>query len=154
MPDDIAVALPPRSRQAWIPWLVRALVSVGLLVIILIENIGTYGLERDGSWSLGEPMTIKILAAGVVFAAPFAGLEGFFARRARRLWLQCLLAAAGAAVITWVGTLPIGLRFFASRDPVRQSDVEMALSSILLMGLAYALLVRLCRSAIRRPRRV
>ncbi|MCD9199170.1 hypothetical protein [Aeromicrobium wangtongii] len=129
-----------------LPWLVRLGVGVGCLALIVAKDVREHGLERDGAWGLSLPMAVAILVAGVVAAFPFAVIEGVLARRDSHLRIQCLAAAAGAAVVGWFAGLPVGLRFFGSRDPAKQEYIEMAASSFLVMAAAYSLLVLLMRS--------
>lgn len=132
-------------RQVALPWLLRVCVGVGFPAVVVARDVGTYGLERDGQWHLGEPMSGWILGTGLVLACLFAVAEGLLARRNAHVVLQCAAAAAGALVVGWFASLPVGLRFFASTEPARQEYVEMLLSSFLLMAVPYSLLVLLLR---------
>jgi hypothetical protein len=138
-----------RGREG-IFWLIRGSAAVLVLAVIVLRDVDAYGFERDASWGLGAPMSLSILFAGVLVAAPLAVVEGFYARRRRHLWIQISSAVLGASVIGWFAGLPVGLRFFASSDAVQQWEVEMALTSFLLMGVLYVLVVMACR---RRPHR-
>lgn len=52
-----------------------------------------------------------------------------------------MTAILGTFMIAQWSSIPVGLRFFASRDPVRQSDLESAVSSYLILLPSYLLLV-------------
>jgi hypothetical protein len=126
-------------------WFIRACTGVSVSALIVLKDIGEYGLERDGAWGLVAPMSLRILFAGVLVSSPFVLLESFFARRNSHVWVQILCAIAGAASVGWIASLPVGLRFFGSREAVQQLDVEMTFSSFVLMGVSYVLLVVICR---------
>jgi hypothetical protein len=134
----------PRRHEAAL-WLIRVSTGATVVAAIVFEDIGDYGFERNGAWGLSAPMSLAILLCGVLMSVPFALVEGIFARRNSRAWVQILCAVLGAAVIGWWASLPVGLRFFGSRDPVEQTEVEMTMSSFLLMGLPYVLLLVVCR---------
>lgn len=142
----MATARSARPGRRALPWVVRLGVGAACLALLVTDDVRTYGLERDGPWRLSLPMAVVILVAGVAAAFPFAVVEGFFARRDSRLWVQCIAAAAGAAVVGWFAALPVGLRFFADSEPAKQEYIEMAASSFLLMMAAYSLLMLLLRS--------
>jgi hypothetical protein len=148
----MAIVLSPRRRRA-LPWLVRLGVAVGCLAFIIAKDVGTYGLERDGPWRLDLPMAVSILVTGVLATLPFAVVEGVLAHRGRRLWVQCVAAAAGGAIVGWFAGLPVGLRFFGDREPAQQEYIEMAVSSFLLMMAAHSALALLLRSRRVTPRR-
>lgn len=135
----------PLGRHRLLPWLVRLAAGLGVLAWIVLDQIRTYGLEREGPWRVGAPMAVSIMVVTVIAAGVLAALEGWCSRRAAAVGWQCLLAAMGAAVVAWSAGLVVGLRFFASRDPVLQSEVESALSSFVLMAVPYVLLALIFR---------
>jgi hypothetical protein len=123
-------------------WLLLAhLLSTGLLSgWLVMSSVQQYGIHRTGEWSLGYLMSWGWYALALALALPLAVLE-VWALRTSRTWLALLAAVAAAVPITWTACLPVALRFFAVRDPVEQSDVEAAVTSLVLLVGAQAVLV-------------
>lgn len=142
---DGAREVRPSGRRGLLPWVVRLAVGVGVLTWIVLDEIRTYGLEREGPWRPGVPMAVSIMVATVIAVGVLAALEGWCARRTAAVGWQCLLAAIGAAAVAWSAGLMVGLRFVGMEEPVLQSEIESALSSFVLMAVPYALLALLFR---------
>lgn len=142
-----------KARATGLPWLTHGISAIGLFPLLMWRELNRYGLDRDGSWEFALPMGWTVMLAGLALAVPFAAIEGWTSRRVRARRASQVTAILGTFVIAQWSSLAVGLRFFASRDPVRQSDLESAISSYLILLPSYLLLVMVFHSVRIRRRR-
>ncbi len=109
--------------------------SVNLFSLTLWRPIHEYGLTSTDPYSTSL-MSAGILVVAWLLVAPALFVEARAAGSASLRWFARGSACIATAVLAWFGTLPVGLRFFGSRDPVSHADVRSAVmnSLVLLVG--------------------
>jgi hypothetical protein len=109
---------------------------------MLWRPIHEYGLTSTDQYPM-DLMSEGILVVAWLLAAPAVCVEVWAAGSPRRPWFARGAACIATAILAWFGTLPVGLRFFASRDPVTDADVRSAVINYLVLLAGYLLLLLL-----------
>ncbi|KQW52563.1 hypothetical protein ASC77_24650 [Nocardioides sp. Root1257] len=123
-------------------------VAVGSFAWFVWSQVREYGLTSEDPLPmlLMDPM---ILVFAWLLTVPAAIVEASVRTRGRR-WIARGAAGVANLVLVWFGCLPVGLRFFADRDPVTHAKVVSALANSLVLVGGYAALVVVLRVSFNR----
>lgn len=109
--------------------LVHVLAGVTFVLLVLKREVDVWGLETTGEIGLGSPVAADLLVWAVVPTVPLAAFEAWTAVANRLRLVGIFAALLATATQTWVGMLPVSLRFSGMRDPVTRTEVSQALGS-------------------------
>ena len=130
------------ERAARLPWLTHLVAAVVMFLWVLWRQVRQYGLTSTDPYPLGL-MSYGILVAAWLLAAPAVCVELWAAGSDRWRWFARGAACVATAILVWFGTLPVGLRFFASSSPVSNADMRSAVINYLVLLAGYLLLLLL-----------
>jgi hypothetical protein len=114
----------------------------GLVLVYVVASNPRIRADQHRSDPTGL-MSAGILVVAWLLVAPALFVEVWAAESASLRWFARGAACIATAVLAWFGTLPVGLRFFGSRDPVSNADMRSAVMNSLVLLVGYLLMLLL-----------